>query len=574
MVEKQTLTYSLFLSLLLVLRTWANTEDQVYLQVYPPVNDTDDLTDIYFALMLSFGGDYVSIGALPGVQIALDYINSEPSILPGYSLHYTLTDSQCNRSMALESLFKQLSSEHVKLGLVGSGCSVATEPTAEISQFFNIPQVSCVSSSSELKNRNRFRYYFQLLAAESQIAQGFFKIITHYGWKRISLIIQNENLFTVTMDVLKEQLAESGVDFTEKLFNTEDGIDGLSGGIFEPDTRIYVVAMYASHARDFLCKAYYEGIGYPKYLLITYGWYGSEWWTGKASSKNFNCTPEQRSQALAYSLAPRVQEAFTNLTAPDVSGTTAAMYIEHYREAVLMEVNEEINLRSYIPDRSDPFYYAQHCHEATLTLAFALNKTINDLKNNEEQNTTVVVSKNLVENTVFVEKMVKYLQNTSFDGLSGKTVRFDEDGIRQINVLDVYQYQWNNTKIFRANVAVVHVDESLVIHYHQPFSRDSPGMWPDGVPNDGVPIEDVVTVSVGLTVVYVVFAAAGLAFAVVCIFFTLIFRNRKLIRLSSPNLNYLIGLGAIVLYLNIITLVIPTTNTHFAAVLCNVIQFI
>ena len=35
-----------------------------------------------------------------------------------------------------------------------------------------------------------------------------------------------------TMDVLKEQLAESGVDFTEKLFNTEDGIDGLSGGIF------------------------------------------------------------------------------------------------------------------------------------------------------------------------------------------------------------------------------------------------------------------------------------------------------------------------------------------------------
>ena len=52
------------------------------------------------------------------------------------------------------------------------------------------------------------------------------------------------------------------------------------------------------------------------------------------------------------------------------------------------------------------------------------------------------------------------------------------------------------------------------------------------------------------------------------------FLFHRLIRLSSPNLNYLIGLGAIVLYLNIITLVIPTTNTHFAAVLCNVIQFI
>ena len=44
----------------------------------------------------------------------------------------------------------------------------------------------------------------------------------------------------------------------------------------------------------------------------------------------------------------------------------------------------------------------------------------------------------------------------------------------------------------------------------------------------------------------------------------------RLIRLSSPNLNYLIGLGAIIFYINVITLVVPTTNTDFAAVLCNV----
>ena len=65
-----------------------------YLQVYPPVNESDGRTPLYFALMLSFGGQFASIGALPGVQIALDYVNSQPDILPGYSLHYTLTDSQ------------------------------------------------------------------------------------------------------------------------------------------------------------------------------------------------------------------------------------------------------------------------------------------------------------------------------------------------------------------------------------------------------------------------------------------------------------------------------------------------
>ena len=70
-----------------------------YLQVYPAVDENDDRTPLYFALMLSFGGDYTSIGALPAVQIALDYINNEPSILPGYSLHYTLTDSQVCRTI-------------------------------------------------------------------------------------------------------------------------------------------------------------------------------------------------------------------------------------------------------------------------------------------------------------------------------------------------------------------------------------------------------------------------------------------------------------------------------------------
>ena len=65
-----------------------------YRQIYPPVNESDDRTSLFYAIVLSFGGDYTSIGALPGVQIALDYINSEPSILPGYTLHYTLMDSQ------------------------------------------------------------------------------------------------------------------------------------------------------------------------------------------------------------------------------------------------------------------------------------------------------------------------------------------------------------------------------------------------------------------------------------------------------------------------------------------------
>ena len=44
----------------------------------------------------------------------------------------------------------------------------------------------------------------------------------------------------------------------------------------------------------------------------------------------------------------------------------------------------------------------------------------------------------------------------------------------------------------------------------------------------------------------------------------------RLIRLSSYNLNYLIGCGAVILYMAIYSYIIPTTNPQVVAALCNV----
>ena len=63
---------------------------------YPPLdnNETDGRTPIVFGLIVSFGGSFNSSGAVPGVRVALDQINNSTDLLPGYSLHYALSDSQ------------------------------------------------------------------------------------------------------------------------------------------------------------------------------------------------------------------------------------------------------------------------------------------------------------------------------------------------------------------------------------------------------------------------------------------------------------------------------------------------
>ena len=58
-------------------------------------------------------------------------------------------------------------------------------------------QISCVSSSTGLANRVKFRYYFQLVPTEASIAPAYFGVIRQYEWRRVGLIVQNENLFTV-----------------------------------------------------------------------------------------------------------------------------------------------------------------------------------------------------------------------------------------------------------------------------------------------------------------------------------------------------------------------------------------
>ena len=74
-----------------------------YTDVYPYVDirqdqlscsaSTNGTCPLYIALMVSFGGEFNSSGVIPGVQLALDQINNDPTMLPGYTLHYTLEET-------------------------------------------------------------------------------------------------------------------------------------------------------------------------------------------------------------------------------------------------------------------------------------------------------------------------------------------------------------------------------------------------------------------------------------------------------------------------------------------------
>ena len=79
-----------------------------YLETYPKVQESNDTTPLYFGLIMSFpGGEFDGSGAIAGVRVALDRINNDPTLLPNYTLHYTLTNSSVSFHFTMyETIYK------------------------------------------------------------------------------------------------------------------------------------------------------------------------------------------------------------------------------------------------------------------------------------------------------------------------------------------------------------------------------------------------------------------------------------------------------------------------------------
>ena len=54
----------------------------------------NNTTELYIAFITSFGGQYVSSGTVPAVEIALEEINNRADVLPNYKLSLFVGDSQ------------------------------------------------------------------------------------------------------------------------------------------------------------------------------------------------------------------------------------------------------------------------------------------------------------------------------------------------------------------------------------------------------------------------------------------------------------------------------------------------
>lgn len=328
--------------------------------------------------------------------------------------------------------------------------------------------------------------------------------------------------------------------------------------------------MYHVFAAQLLCQAYGAGVQYPGHVLIHPAWYQERWWND--SNIDFNCSLEERESVLEHMLSIYQYEFIEDVDDKADNGVTGSEFLAAYNNTF----DNEPLLRDLDVKHNN---LAQTCYDGTWALAMALNRTIQAVGNNTDLNkraqeeaminASFGLENFTYNNTSVLEVLFGYLEKTQFRGITGD-IMFDASGIRIGGRIQVFQTRYDQQgRLKPIKIADVRKSGSNASFEYINDESDET-VWIDGIPYDGVPEEVVVTIHISSASIFITLATAGLIFTLICLTFNFLFRKKRLIQLSSPNLNYLIGVGAILLYFDAYLLVAPTTDKTATTVKCNV----
>eukprot|EP00731_Ephydatia_muelleri_P031741 Em0023g248a len=415
------------------------------------------------------------------------------------------------------------------VALLGCDCPELTKAIVKLSSFWNIVHVSYDRGTMSLNSNDINANFFRTYPSDEHLVTIIRAVVRYYGWKKVHLITQDEALFTDTTSALRLSWVNTTQQFNETLIKSP-GM--MTPDLFPPETRVFVLSMNPLNARRVMCYAVQQNAAgvdpshyYVQYVWITLGWYPQQWWTRAV-------TPDSQYTDTFTVCSDAALEAMLHW----------ALAINHRPQPLDTTGKTDVNYKLIAGSGTSKYFFqtsvAPFAYDAVFALAFALNNSI-QLAN---------ISNGVNLTTYLRTEMLKL----NFTGVSGP-VAFDSNGTRIQTSLQVYQY--------RRHVG------SVVCGTASPegsFERVAIGTVTDGTfkyITYGSPRIIYTIVALPLFVAYTILTSLGILFGVVCALFNIIFRKTKIVRLTSPNLNYFIVLGVILMYISVYLYCISTDNT-------------
>ncbi|KAI8490678.1 hypothetical protein Bbelb_314710 [Branchiostoma belcheri] len=293
------------------------------------------------------------------------------------------------------------------------------------------------------------------------------------------------------------------------------------------DARIVIALMNPQQCRKLLCWVYNNGMYGSRYLWIFNGALMGNWWKPRKSD-TLDCTAEEIDQAIEYSIFTE-PSFFADEGERGIAGYSSP---NHYWKA-----HVDYARLKYNATEAESTVYVPLAFDAVYAAALALNASAAELPPGIGLENWTYADHRM--NSVFFRNMEK----TNFFGVSGP-VRFDKTGDRLGRII-IKQIQDGKA----VEVGKFHAYERKI-----KWSQATPLRWKGGQP----PVDEVrkitreIRISDGLFYTMVSLAGLGVIFCFLFLAFNFKFREKRVIKMSSPRLNNALILGCIFAYLAII----------------------
>eukprot|EP00794_Sanderia_malayensis_P009042 gene9042-10009_t len=176
------------------------------------------LKHIYIGLLLPFtfarsrseykGGAKYYAAAFP---LALESVNNDSNLLPGYKLVYTWNDTRCTEKYNIRAIYDQYQSRDSRglpiHGFIGLGCEC--DSAAKFASAMEVPLISHMCSSPSLSNKKDYPTFARTYPLSKFVIPSLKALLHTFKWKTVAVISSTgSNQYQETSDEMLTKLKD------------------------------------------------------------------------------------------------------------------------------------------------------------------------------------------------------------------------------------------------------------------------------------------------------------------------------------------------------------------------------
>jgi ABC-type branched-subunit amino acid transport system substrate-binding protein len=206
---------------------------------------------------------------LPAMLLAEEQINNMTDLLPYHKLELIVVDGGCDiaATTAVNTTIGLFNGTGV-IGMIGPGCSASSIQAAHV---MNQPEIELVQlhggGSNLLENRTLFSNSIGILGSTQAFVNLSLELINKSGWQNIAILYEDNRVYyRSTKELFVKEVKQMNVRvlFESTIYRSFYPLDGIRSSL----ARIVFVFTAPSHSMKIMCLAYRMRMFHPAYQWV------------------------------------------------------------------------------------------------------------------------------------------------------------------------------------------------------------------------------------------------------------------------------------------------------------------